>query len=203
MSTEVMKYLHAELSRDDPWGLEYSAFEQARYCAMRGLIGWERRYEFGLEVGCATGVFTKFLSDRCNRLRVVDVLPEAVRRCRDRLGNPAHVRFSVADIAQCRGWRERYDLIVVGEILYFLGSRHNVARTIAKLKRWLRPGATVIFCSARDAVSARWGRPCGAETAMREWSADLIEEARVELHGSTADENCIVARYCVQGANNS
>jgi SAM-dependent methyltransferase len=195
LSTEVMKYLHDELSRDDPWGLEHSAFEQARYSAMRGLVGPELRYESGLEVGCATGLFTKFLSDRCNRLRVVDVLPEAIRRCRDRLGNQDHVHFSVADIGRCRGWRERYDLIVVGEVLYFLGARRNVARAITKLKRWLRPDGTVLFCSARDAVSARWGMPCGAETAMWEWGADLLEVGKVEVRGSTADENCIVAQY--------
>jgi SAM-dependent methyltransferase len=192
----VIDHLRRELSREDPFGFAENAFERRRLAALEDLIGFDQHYQSGLEIGCAAGATTEFLVPRCTQLRVVDVLPEAIVRCRARLGDPPHVAFAVSQIGNSRGWRESYDVIVVSEVLYYLGARLSVVRTIAKLKRWLRPGGIVIFGSARDRASRRWGLPCGAETAMREWSRDLTEVRRRRCRGATPDEDCILVRYC-------
>jgi 2-polyprenyl-3-methyl-5-hydroxy-6-metoxy-1,4-benzoquinol methylase len=195
LSTGVLEHLRTELARDDPWSLETNLYEQSRYSVMLEFMAQSGKFVSGLEVGCAAGAFTSQMVQRCERLRVVDVLPAAIARCRQRLAGCQNIQFSVADIAEIDGWNESYDLIVIAEVLYYLEAREKIVQTVAKLGKWLKPGGLVIFGSATDSVSSRWGLSYGAETAMSEWSKELREVERRSCIGLTLDDFSLFVKY--------
>lgn len=90
---------------------------------------------------------------------------------------------------------EAYDLIVMSEVLYYLESQNKVAAVVEKVQGWLRPGGHLIFGSAIDSVSSAWGLPCGAETAIGEFSKYLREVERRAVIGSSPHENTLIVKY--------
>jgi len=174
----VLAHLKAELASPDPWRLEQNPFEHRRYDVMMSMLRDHGPFESGLEIGCAAGAFTARLLECCQTLRVVDLLPEALARCRAHLGDVRTVRYTVADISETAGWGETYDVIVVSEVLYYLGGRSAVRAAMRGIERLLRPGGILLFGSAVDAVVRRWGLLCGAETVIEEWAGtlDVVDE---------------------------
>jgi predicted TPR repeat methyltransferase len=193
-SNAVYSHLKYELSRQDPWLLETNPYEQKRYDAMLALISDRPVFHSALEVGCAAGAFTAHIVDRCEQLRVLDLLPEAVDCCQRRLGHRPNVVYNVGDVARCRGWGELYDLIVVAEVLYYLERKERIAKAVARLSSLLCAQGALVFCSVIDSVAKGWGL-FGAETAMAEWSKYLREERRTSCVGSRPDEQSIQVRY--------
>lgn len=195
LSPHVMEHLRTEISKEDPWLLETKPFDQARYAAMLDMLGDLSKYKSILEVGCAAGSFTHYLASRAQRLRVVDVMREAIRKCRRRLATEQGVIFCVEDISETEGWGETYDLIVISEVLYYLESRDRIAEVVAKVQTWLTPDGELIFGSAIDSVSSMWGMPCGAETAVEEFSKYLHETERRAVTGTSLDEHSLIVKY--------
>ena len=194
LSRTVISHLRTELAKPDPWQLESSPYEQARYRIMLDMIGGST-FEHALEVGCAAGAFTELLAPHCKRLRVVDVLPAAIARCRRRLTDHEFVDYAVGDIAEVTGWDETYDLIVIAEVLYYVNCSASIEAIATRLGSWLRPGGTLIFGSAIDATSAAWGLPFGAESAMATLARELSERARVPCVGESPNERSLIVRY--------
>jgi len=191
----VLAHLKAELARPDPWRLESNAFEQRRYDVMMSMLQDEGPFDSGLEIGCAAGAFTARLVECCATLRVVDLLPEALARCRARLGDVQKVRYTVADTSETAGWGETYDIIVVSEVLYYLGGRSAVRTAMRNIERLMRPQGILLFGSAVDAVVRRWGLVCGAETVTEEWSRTLdIVEQRL-CTGRTPTEHALLVKF--------
>ena len=122
----------------DPWGMETSAYEAAKYDATLAALG-ERRFRSGLEVGCSIGVLSERLAARCERLLGLDVSPVALERAKRRV--PA-VRFLRAEVPD--DWpTDRYDLVVLSEVLYFL-SAAEVAAMACLVARDLAGGGTAV-----------------------------------------------------------
>jgi 2-polyprenyl-3-methyl-5-hydroxy-6-metoxy-1,4-benzoquinol methylase len=195
LSAHVRTHLAIEIARSDPWRLQVNPFEQDRYARMLEMLGPVERFASALEIGCAAGVFTERLAERCVSLRGVDVLPEAIDRCRARLAHAPHVRYTLADISEEIGWNETYDLIVVSEVFYYFPDVDAVRGAIAQLSQLVRPGGTVLFGSAINAVVRRWGRTLGAETAMQEWSRFFREIERYVCRGQSPDECALLVTY--------
>ena len=191
----VLAHLKAELARPDPWRLESNAFEQRRYDVMMSMLQDDAPFDSGLEIGCAAGAFTARLVECCGTLRVVDLLPEALARCRARLGDVQKVRYTVADTSETAGWGETYDIIVVSEVLYYLGGRSAVRTAMRNIERLMRPQGILLFGSAVDAVVRRWGLVCGAETVTEEWSRtlDIVEQSLCT--GRTPTEHALLVKF--------
>ena len=112
----------------DPWRMETSAYEAAKYDAtLRALANdW---YGTALEVGCSIGVLTARLAARCGRVVALDVSETALARARVRPGT-ANVEWHRAEVP--REWPNgAFDLIVLSEVLYFL--EPDEVRTVASL----------------------------------------------------------------------
>lgn len=108
----------------DPWRFATSPYEAAKYAATLGALP-RPRYRRAFEVGCAIGVLTRQLAERCGRLLAVDVAPAALAQARARLADLPHVE--VRRMAVPGEWpegplSEPFDLIVVSEVGYYLGS---------------------------------------------------------------------------------
>ncbi len=190
----IRRHLEHELTLPDPWRLQTQSFERARHETILSFVGSDRSYARGLEFGCAAGALTERLAPRCRELLVVDVVPAAIERGSSRLKEHTNIAWRVADIATFTS-STSFDLIVVTEVLYYLGGGRTLRRTIRNLTRLLAPGGVLVFGSARDALCAGWGLRGGAETCMKEFSRSLRETARVDHRGAWQGQDCLIVRY--------
>ncbi len=186
--------LRRELDADDPWRLDNNPFEVERHVHMLRLSLADGSVTNALEVGCASGAFTQKLAPHCHRLTVVDVMPEAIARTRERLRDPSNTTWIVADI-QHMSTQEKFDLIVAAEVFYYLRTAADVRAAIRNLARMLAPTGQLVFCSARDANCRRWGHSFGAETALEFLAEELTEVERFECIGQSPNEDCLLARF--------
>ncbi|WP_448658417.1 SAM-dependent methyltransferase [Sphingomonas sp. CJ99] len=101
----------------DPWGLESSAYEHAKFDATVAALV-ERRYRLGLEVGCANGALTERIAPQCDRLAAIDISKTAVTAARERMRREPSVdvrcmRFPDEQPDGC------FDLILLSEVAYY------------------------------------------------------------------------------------
>lgn len=127
---------------DDPWGLESSAYEQAKYAhTIAALQG--RHYARAFEVGCAKGVLTQKLAPWCDRLLAIDVSSTALRAARKRCAALPHVAFANMVFPQ-HGPEGPFDLVVLSEVVYYWDDR-DIARAGAWLRRHLGAAGDVML----------------------------------------------------------
>ncbi|MDK1389309.1 nodulation methyltransferase NodS [Sinorhizobium sp. 7-81] len=186
--------LNRELAADDPWRLDGNPFERQRHIQMLRLSLSQGLIINALEVGCAAGAFTEKLAPCCQRLTVIDAMPQAIARARRRLKEPPHVSWIVSDVRQF-STEELFDLIVVAEVLYYVGDVAEMRAAVRNIVRVLAPGGHLVFGSARDACCRRWGHAAGAETVLTVLNETLIEVERHDCQGDSANEDCLLARF--------
>ncbi|WP_027584060.1 nodulation methyltransferase NodS [Bradyrhizobium sp. Ai1a-2] len=186
--------LDRELTADDPWRLDSSRFERKRLTQMLRLSLSQGIITNALEVGCAAGAFTQMLAPHCERLTVVDVVPRAVGRASKRTNRWSHITWIAADVHQF-STADRFDLIVVAEVLYYLSDLAEMRKAIGNLVGVLVPGGHLVFGSARDARCRRWGHPAGAETVIGMLNETLIEVERLQCRGASDNEDCLIACF--------
>ncbi|RAZ85598.1 SAM-dependent methyltransferase [Mesorhizobium hawassense] len=190
----LYQLLHDELAADDPWRLDSNPFEQYRYRQMLRLALAQQPITNALEVGCAAGAFTEKLVPHCQQLTVIDVVPQALDRTRTRLNYPPNVSWIKSDVLEFMA-DELFDLIVVAEVLYYLGSVDDMRTAVRKLAKLLAPTGHLIFGSAGDANCLRWGHVAGAETVIAILDEELVQIERLRCTGPSANEDCLLARY--------
>ncbi|OKO73153.1 MULTISPECIES: nodulation methyltransferase NodS [unclassified Bradyrhizobium] len=186
--------LERELAADDPWRLNSNPFEEKRYAQMLRMSQSKEVISNALEVGCAAGSFTERLAPHCQRLMVVDVMPPAIARARQRTKRWSHITWIVADIE--RFWSsELFDLIVVAEVLYYLDDITEMRAAIQNLTSMLATNGRLVFGSARDDKCRRWGHPAGAETAIEIFNETLIEVERLQCLAESGEEECLLVLF--------
>ncbi|WP_108522978.1 MULTISPECIES: nodulation methyltransferase NodS [Bradyrhizobium] len=186
--------LEQELAADDPWRLDGNPFERERHSQMLRLSLSQGVISHALEVGCAAGAFTEILAPHCKRLTVIDVMPQAIRRASLRTKRWSHITWMTSDVQQF-STAERFDLIVLAEVLYYLGGVAEMRATIRKLVQMLAPDGQLVFGSARDTNCRRWGHAAGAETCMLMLKESLVEVERVSCQGQSANEDCLISCF--------
>lgn len=106
----------------DPWGFASRWYEQRKYALTLAALT-RARYRSIFEPGCSIGVLSAQLVTRCDRLLSCDLVQSAV--------DQAARRVSAAPggqaVAEVRRWdahddwpEERFDLVLVSEMLYYL-----------------------------------------------------------------------------------
>ncbi len=165
----------------DPWNFATSPYECEKYAAtVAALAG--RRYRNAVEVGCSIGVLSAMLAERCDRFLGIELNAKAARLARERLLNINSAQVLVTEVPE--SWpADRYDLVVLSEILYFL-SAEEIARMAAHIARDLEPGG--------DCVLVNWLGDTDTELDGRAASAlfrDLLgNRARLdEIHTRVTD----------------
>ena len=125
--------------RPDPWGLQASPYERAKYERTLQALP-RRRWQHALEIGCSIGTLTERLQAIADRVTGVDVSAVALERARARVPGATFLRAEVPE-----GWpHDAYDLVVLSEVLYFL--RPDEVRAVAELvRRDLAPQGTVVL----------------------------------------------------------
>lgn len=130
-------------ARPDPWDLAGSDYEAAKYAATLEALP-PRRFARGLEVGCSIGTLSALLAPRCGEFLGIDhaeaPLAEARRRC------PRGVFHHMAVPGE---WPEgRFDLIMLSEMLYYLGFA-DLAALARRCQDSLAPGGVVLLVNWR------------------------------------------------------
>ncbi|PTE06473.1 nodulation methyltransferase NodS [Mesorhizobium helmanticense] len=186
--------LNREMAADDPWRLDGNPFERDRHTQILRLSLAQGRVANALEVGCAAGAFTERLAPICQRLTVIDVVEPAITRARLRLKETPHISWIISDVQQFSS-DELFDLIVVAEVLYYVGDLVQIRAAVRNLVGLLAPGGQLVFGSARDANCQRWGHAAGAETTIAMLNESLTEIECIECRGASINEDCLLARF--------
>ena len=131
---------------DDPWDFRGSASEAARMAAVVDALP-RPRYRSALELGCGNGELARRIAPRCAAYVGLDAVPAALAAARAAV--PA-ARF-VEGFLPCPLPGRDHDLVLLSEVLYFLGP-DDVAALAARIDRD-SPGA--------DLVVSAWTGPTG------------------------------------------
>lgn len=171
----------------DPWSFASSAYEQAKYAATIAALDG-RRYQAGFEVGCSIGVLTHKLASHVQDLLAVDVSDRALAKARERCRCLRHVRFK--NLAVPARWpAERFDLIVLSEVLYYL-DRADLDAVVERVAASLLPKG--------DAVLVHWtgptDYPLSGDEAAERFIAGTAPFMRVQRQGRANDYRLDVLR---------
>lgn len=116
----------------DPWGRNKNT-EQV-YSSIQ-LIS-DKKYERCLDVGTGMGYFAEHISILCNEVVAVDISEEAIVRAKERLGNSKNIQFLAGNIRDME-FQEKFNLIVLGEVLYYLGDTYIPDEFFQILKKFV------------------------------------------------------------------
>jgi cyclopropane fatty-acyl-phospholipid synthase-like methyltransferase len=127
---------------EDPWGFASNPYEREKYAATLAALP-RPRYRSAFEVGCSIGVLTSLLAERCDALLAVEPVLSALDAARRRNGDHAHVRFAPMFVPQ--DWpTERFDLIVLSEVLDYLG-RDAIGTIAGRIRETLEPDGNLVL----------------------------------------------------------
>jgi SAM-dependent methyltransferase len=137
-------YFEEMYRRDaDPWRFATSDYEREKYAATLAAIG-EGLIGTTLEVGCSIGVFTHALAERCGHLLAVDVSDTALAAARARCTDRSNVDLTHLRIPAEWPAGQKFDLIVLSEVLYFL-SPADVEATARHAQAALHPAGKIVL----------------------------------------------------------
>lgn len=126
----------------DPWDLETSGYEQDKFeDSIDALSG--RHYARGFEVGCAKGVLTAKLAERCAALLAIDVSETALDAARGRTGHLDGVTLGRMAFPKTTP-EDKFDLIVLSEVAYYWDDR-DLAWSADWLKSHLLPEGDLLL----------------------------------------------------------
>jgi SAM-dependent methyltransferase len=139
----------AELWADrDPWDLDASELDQRRYERQLELLG-DRRYVRALEIGCASGSFTRRLAPFCDALVALDISERAIERARVADDGGPGTEYRVANVMELDLRNEgSWDLVVLTETAYYLGWLYpmfDIAWLAHSLHEATRPGGRLLL----------------------------------------------------------
>lgn len=133
----------------DPWGFESRWYEERKRALTVAALP-RARFASALEVGCSTGMLTRDLAERCERLLAIDIAAAPIETARERLKDYPRVEF--AQMRTPQHWPDgRFDLIVLSEIGYYWDEtdlRHALDRAVRTLTR----DGIIIACHWRHDV---------------------------------------------------
>ncbi len=159
----------------DPWGFLTSAYEREKYHTTMAVLAG-RQFASGFEAGCSIGVLTRALAGCCDRLLAVDVAQTALAAAQRHCAGLAQVRFEQRRIPE--GWPdgERFDLIVLSEVLYFLAPA-DVAAVARLAGEGLETGGRVVLVNYTGPMD----EPCSGDRAAEVFMAAAAPVLRRSL----------------------
>ncbi|OAL85105.1 methyltransferase [Acinetobacter sp. SFD] len=138
------------LNQGDPWQYEQRWYEQRKRQICLALLPL-LRFESAIEIGCSNGVFSQELAQRTDSLMCLDANDTAIRLARQRLHTYPHVQI-LQRIVPDNLPKQKFQLIVVSEILYYLNST-ALDQVLTWLHTALEPGGCILSCHWRTPIS--------------------------------------------------
>jgi SAM-dependent methyltransferase len=192
--TTTPDVIDKDFATPDPWSYEANPSERARFSDQAAILDEARRerlFTCGLEIGCAEGVFTEVLAERCDSLLVLDVSPTALARTQNRRSWSDRVQFHAFDL-QREPIPGTFDLIVVAGVLEYFSRPTTLYKIREKLARALRADGYLLIETTRAnpiVESSWWGRRLLRGRWINDFICDL--PALENLHSTTTEAYCI------------
>ena len=173
----------------DPYGFSREPERFDRACEMLDGVSHGKRFGRALEIGCAEGLFTERLSERCRSLLAVDISTTALDRARQRCRRFDHVQFAEWDL---RGGTllDEFDLILAVGVLEYIRRPKILKQAIDRIISSLRVGGYLLMGNtvADNNLEARWfGRYLMRGTWINRYTEG---DARLEVIATALDQ-CI------------
>jgi len=148
---EIRTFMDGLWQRGDPWDIESSEYERARYAYLLGMLRG-RHYARVLEIGCGAGVLTRLLAPSADRIVALDISQTAIERARALNIDPAAVDFRMLNIMDYQPHADGpWDLIVFSETICYLGWLYplfDVAWLALQLFDATRPGGQLMLANS-------------------------------------------------------
>ncbi|MCU1265246.1 MAG: Methyltransferase type 11 [Acidobacteria bacterium] len=93
-----------------------------------------------LEIGCGTGVFSRLIAGRSQKVLAIDLSPQMIRLARERSRQFANIDFRVADVTTLDLPPRNFDCIVSIATLHHL----PFAETLTRMKAALKSGGVLL-----------------------------------------------------------
>ncbi|MDM9384355.1 class I SAM-dependent methyltransferase [Chlorogloeopsis sp. ULAP01] len=94
-----------------------------------------------LEIGCGTGVFSRLLAERCDRVLAIDLSPKMIEVAQRQFGDYTNINFQVADILKWEFPVEQFDVIASIATVHHL----PVENLLSDLQVALKPGGKLVI----------------------------------------------------------
>jgi trans-aconitate methyltransferase len=146
-SVDTEYFIGLYLAKNDPWDVATKWHDRRKYAVTVASLPRER-YRRAYEPGCSIGLLTRMLAARCDAVVATDSVDAAVTQARDTVRDLRHVRVD-------RAWLPAdlpdgtFDLIVIGDLLYYL-SAADLRATLDGLVSRLEPGGDLAAVHFRD-----------------------------------------------------
>lgn len=131
-----------------------------RVLAALALSSGTQSWQQVLEIGCADGVFTRLLAERCGSVTAVDISEVGRERTQERCAGRANVRVAALDL-QRDPLPGEFDVVFAMDVLEFIHGRSRVADTARRLAAGIRPRGFLAISMSRlpDEMRGRlWAR---------------------------------------------
>ena len=136
--------------------------------------------KYVLEVGCASGDFTRRFRGLNVRIVAVDISPQLIQLAHARYASPT-VRFQVADVEKLDFADETFDAIIGNAILHHL----SLGIVLPEFRRVLKPGGRIFFAEPNMAnpqvwlgchirAIGNWMQLSEDETAFYRWELEKV-----------------------------
>ena len=129
-------------ANDDPWNFETSEYESAKYEATIKALP-KKNYGNALEIGCSIGVLTALLAQKTDRLLATDISEKALETAKQKCKNLENVTFECMSFS-AELPADRFDLIMISEVAYYLSSEDWETAINALYERLLPDGDIVL-----------------------------------------------------------
>ncbi len=147
----------------DPWGYDINVYEADRFRrTVAALDG--KHFESALELGCANGALTAQLINSCTAIVAIDTAQAALDAARDRLGSHRGVEFLKGNLPDDLP-EGQYDLIVLSDMLYYLGLQ-GVVRLMALIETRAEPACRIVMTNYLGDTDCSLSGEMAAEIAL-------------------------------------
>lgn len=150
-SVSLEHFTNLYLAKDDPWDLATKWHDERKYAVTVASLP-RRRYRSCYEPGCSIGLLTRMLAPRCDEVLAVDSVEAAVRQTQEAVREFPHVRVALANLPADLP-DATFDLIVVGDLLYYL-SAADLRTVLDGLVERLEPDGDLVAVHFRDRRNA-------------------------------------------------
>ncbi|MEV6299966.1 SAM-dependent methyltransferase [Actinoplanes sp. NPDC051861] len=135
------------LAKDDPWDVATKWHNQRKYAVTLASLPRER-YRSCYEPGASIGLFTRMLAPRCDAILATDSVEEAVQQARENVADLPNVTVERA-MVPAEMPDAGFDLVVIGDLLYYLSS-DDLDAFLSGLTARLEPGGDLVCLHFRD-----------------------------------------------------
>ncbi len=139
--------LRREFAQTDPWRYSNDELQLVRRngeLAMLDRVRGIHRFSRALELGCAEGIFTEYLADRCDSLLAAEFNEVALGRARERCQRAAQVQFASFDL-RAEPIPGVFDIILAIHILEYIQNPIRLRRIRKKIIAAMKPGGYLLL----------------------------------------------------------